>query len=364
MFFSRAQLGIAENVGKRSYMEDRHIMRRTLESFPEIGLFGVFDGHGGSLAADTLKDTFAATLERYLRASEFPEHYFGYSSSTQSSCDHSEVDEPNDDSDKCKSRGDDDDLSLYGGLNAVEGQEDSPVLPKAEPTDSATIKKDLQEKIEVLKQALFNTYKIIDSTFLEENQCEDGSTALVALLWNPRSPQGRSHNPMPYLIVANAGDCRAVLGKMKGIIPLSVDHKPNRKDERERIEQAGGFITYDSYAKTWRVEGVLAMSRAIGDRGLKRCVIPDPEITVTQLDPSHMFFLLASDGLWDVYSNNQAVEQVRHEINRGGAARHGGMPKKLNQLCNTMLKTAMKRGSLDNITVMIVKLDWKKDETL
>ena len=49
-------------------------------------------------------------------------------------------------------------------------------------------------------------------------------------------------------------------------IPLSTDHKPDRSDERQRIEDAGGFVIW---AGTWRVGGVLAVSRAFGDKLLK-----------------------------------------------------------------------------------------------
>ena len=63
--------------------------------------------------------------------------------------------------------------------------------------------------------------------------------------------------------------CGAVLG-CGAAIALSEDHKPNRSDERSRIEAAGGVVVW---AGTWRVGGVLAVSRAFGDRLLKRYVV-------------------------------------------------------------------------------------------
>ncbi|KAL6008120.1 hypothetical protein ACLOJK_033626 [Asimina triloba] len=75
-----------------------------------------------------------------------------------------------------------------------------------------------------------------------------GSTAVVAVVC-------ASH-----IIVANCGDSRAVLCRGKEPLPLSVDHKPNREDEYERIEAAGGkVIQWNGH----RVFGVLAMSRSI-----------------------------------------------------------------------------------------------------
>ncbi len=60
---------------------------------------------------------------------------------------------------------------------------------------------------------------------------------------------------------------------MCAAIALSEDHKPNRTDERSRIEAAGGVVVW---AGTWRVGGVLAVSRAFGDRLLKRYVVRTP----------------------------------------------------------------------------------------
>lgn len=82
-----------------------------------------------------------------------------------------------------------------------------------------------------------------------------GTTALIAIL------QGSK------LIVANVGDSRGVMFDARGIaIPLSFDHKPQQVRERKRIHDAGGFIAFRG---VWRVAGVLATSRALGDYPLK-----------------------------------------------------------------------------------------------
>ncbi|KAJ1297792.1 hypothetical protein BS78_01G404500 [Paspalum vaginatum] len=124
-----------------------------------------------------------------------------------------------------------------------------------------------------------------------------GSTAVVAVV-GPR-----------HLVVANCGDSRAVLCSGGAAIPLSADHKPDRPDELERIHAAGGRVIFWDGA---RVFGMLAMSRAIGDSYLKPFVIADPEVRVVERkDGEDEFLILASDGLWDVVSNEVACKVVR-----------------------------------------------------
>ncbi|KAM0919968.1 hypothetical protein ACQ4PT_007848 [Festuca glaucescens] len=136
-----------------------------------------------------------------------------------------------------------------------------------------------------------------------------GSTAVVAVL-------GPTH-----LVVSNCGDSRAVLCRGGAAIPLSSDHKPDRPDELERIQAAGGRVIFWDGA---RVLGVLAMSRAIGDSYLKPYVIPDPEVRVLERrDGEDEFLILASDGLWDVVSNEVACNVVRACV-RGGRKRRRG----------------------------------------
>ncbi|KAL6907504.1 hypothetical protein ACP4OV_002543 [Aristida adscensionis] len=136
-----------------------------------------------------------------------------------------------------------------------------------------------------------------------------GSTAVVAVV-GPR-----------HIVVANCGDSRAVLCSGGASIPLSADHKPDRPDELERIHAAGGRVIFWDGA---RVFGMLAMSRAIGDSYLKPFVISDPEVRVVERkDGEDEFLILASDGLWDVVSNEVACNVVRACL-RGSARRGGG----------------------------------------
>jgi len=178
-----------------------------------------------------------------------------------------------------------------------------------------------------------------------------GSTAVVAVICS-------SH-----IIVSNCGDSRAVLCRGKQPVPLSVDHKPNREDEYARIEAEGGkVIQWNGY----RVLGVLAMSRSIGDRYLKPWIIPVPEVTIVPRAKDDECLVLASDGLWDVMSNEEVCDVARKRIllwhkkngtSSSSAPRVGDSADPAAQAAAECLsKLALQKGSKDNITVVVVDL--------
>ncbi|XP_013586926.1 PREDICTED: protein phosphatase 2C 7 [Brassica oleracea var. oleracea] len=176
-----------------------------------------------------------------------------------------------------------------------------------------------------------------------------GSTAVVALVCS-------SH-----IIVSNCGESRAVLLRGKDSMPLSVDHKPDREDEYARIERAGGKVIQWQGA---RVSGVLAMSRSIGDEYLEPYVIPDPEVTFMPRAREDECLILASDGLWDVISNQDACEFARKRIlwwhKKNGAlplAERGvGEDQACQAASDYLSKLAIQKGSKDNISIIVVDL--------
>ncbi|KAL7114024.1 hypothetical protein ACP275_04G095700 [Erythranthe tilingii] len=176
-----------------------------------------------------------------------------------------------------------------------------------------------------------------------------GSTAVVAVV-------SSSH-----IIVANCGDSRAVLYRGKEAIPLSVDHKPNREDEYARIEAAGGkVIQWNGH----RVLGVLAMSRSIGDRYLKPSIIPEPEVMFVPRAREDECLVLASDGLWDVMTNEEACDVARKRIliwhKKNGAHllvdRGQGVDPAAQAAAEYLCNLALQEGSRDNISVIVVDL--------
>ncbi|KAL2950418.1 hypothetical protein AAZX31_20G226400 [Glycine max] len=158
------------------------------------------------------------------------------------------------------------------------------------------------------KTAIVEAFKQTDVDYLNEekgHQRDAGSTASTAVLLGDR------------IVVANVGvipewlhvelaqvDAMSVMC----IVPLSIDHKPDRSNERQRIEQAGGFIIWTG---TWRVGGVLAVSRAFGNKLLKPYVVADPEIQEEEIDGVD-FIIIASGGLWNVILNKEAVSLVQN----------------------------------------------------
>ncbi len=141
-------------------------------------------------------------------------------------------------------------------------------------------------------------------------------------------------------LAANVGDVRIVIGEGGRAKVLTVDHKPDLPEEMARIEALGGrVISLD----VPRLEGFLAMSRALGDAPLKPFVTAEPRIAEGVLGSRDELAIIACDGIWDVLSPEEGV----------ALALRAGEPSKGALLLQT---TAIERGSMDNITVIVIDL--------
>jgi len=143
---------------------------------------------------------------------------------------------------------------------------------------------------------------------------------------------------------ANVGDSRALLCRDGKAVQLSLDHKPDRDDEAARIESAGGFVSFR------RVLGRLAVSRAFGDEELKPLVIADPEIRVEQLTPQDEFLFMACDGLFDVFSSQEAVEFMHSRL----AAMPSNEQDPQRAVQDIVHEAIHERRSRDNVTAVLV----------
>ncbi|KAK9159122.1 hypothetical protein Scep_005696 [Stephania cephalantha] len=186
---------------------------------------------------------------------------------------------------------------------------------------------------EGIVEAVRHGYLTTDSEFLKED-VHGGTCCVTALIRNGN------------LVVSNAGDCRAVVSRGGTAEALTSDHRPSREDERERIEAQGGYV--DCRNGIWRIQGTLAVSRGVGDGHLKQWVIAEPETKVLAIEPDHEFLILASDGLWDKVSNQEAVDVAR-------ALCVETKPETLSA-CKKLTKLAISRGSCDDISVMVIHL--------
>jgi len=170
-----------------------------------------------------------------------------------------------------------------------------------------------------------------------------GSTAVVALIRGNK------------LFVANAGDSRCIMSRRGKAIDLSVDHKPELDHERQRIQNAGGFVF------AGRVNGSLNLTRAIGDMEFKyqpdlppdkQIVTCCPDIRQVDLAPEDEFLVLACDGIWDVMTSQEVVDFVSQRLPSA---------KSLSPLCGEILDHCLspstrQQEGCDNMSIIIVQL--------
>ena len=108
-----------------------------------------------------------------------------------------------------------------------------------------------------------------------------------------------------------------------------------------------GYVSCGS-GGVWRVQDCLAVSRAFGDASMKPWVTCDPEVSRRRLTPDCRFLVVASDGLWNKVSCQEAVDAVSTAASSSSAAAVGP--------CKELVALARSRGSRDDITVMVVDL--------
>lgn len=179
-------------------------------------------------------------------------------------------------------------------------------------------------------RAISKAYEKTDQAILSHSSDlgRGGSTAVTAILINGIR-----------LWVANVGDSRAVLSRGGQAMQMTIDHEPNT--ERGSIEDRGGFVS-NMPGDVPRVNGQLAVSRAFGDKSLKSHLRSDPDVQSINLDNDTDILVLASDGLWKVMSNQEAVDIGRRFKDPQKAAK---------QLTNE----AVKRDSKDDISCVVVR---------
>jgi len=237
-----------------------------------------------------------------------------------------------------------------------------------------------------------------DSSLINDGEKDEQDKTTRAAAHEHENEYENKHRNRTILISANVGDSRAVLSHSGKAIDLTRDHKPNDPIERKRIEGLGGKVkwcgpinpqtgrpittknsnnnnsnstikmkkhrnslctTRRSVAGVYRINGNLALSRAIGDRSEKPLVSSQVDIQQIELDKERdEFVILASDGLWDVMSSQEVVDYCHNILGDtmksdiGGTTPNIDLVKKA--MAQRLVTEALKRGSMDNISVVVI----------
>lgn len=377
--------GMAESVVSRSYMEDRSYGQavhptRESDGRASLAMFGVFDGHNGDYVAALLKEKYVQTFMTLLQ--ELEDHAqqpsIGSSHSSSSSSLTGAMDSRASTS-KHQS------ISLEGGAGlgsaGWHSHYESKMAQLFERTNALLDR-------EILDRDFARQQKNLHAG-IQDLQSYAGSVAVVAAVlpashaWAVAGgghPQGGAHSTSSttpslatphgslsdsfrgvHVFVSHVGDCRAVLSHDGIAVQLTEDHKANLKTEKARIEAAGGWV------HNGRVNGALGVARSFGDIqfknyeacqhpvdnetdtkgiwGVHQQVVSKPDFKHFLMEDSYEFMILASDGLWDVFTCQEAVNFVRNKLLAN---------RDVHETAQLLINKAIERGTQDNTSVIIV----------
>ncbi|KAM4627540.1 putative protein phosphatase, Mg2+/Mn2+ dependent, 1Na (putative) [Polymixia lowei] len=197
-----------------------------------------------------------------------------------------------------------------------------------------------EEDPEQVKKGICDGFLAIDSHMHKlarrDNWDHSGSTAAAVML-----------SPL-HIYFINCGDSRTLLYRNGQVVFYTEDHKPYNPREKERIQNAGGSVTLQ------RVNGSLAVSRALGDFDFKevdwrpqteQLVSPEPEVYELKRTPEDEFLILACDGVWDAIGNEELCAFVHNRLQ---------VCDDLREICAQVIDLCLYKGSLDNISIIIV----------
>lgn len=177
----------------------------------------------------------------------------------------------------------------------------------------------------------------LDEKVREKFPEDRGGTTALAVMISPNE-----------MIWANCGDSRGFICRNGQELFTTVDHKPYDLKEKKRIEKAGGTVMMQ------RVNGSLAVSRALGDFSYKRApyedfseqlVSPEPEVTKYPRHEDDDFVFLACDGIYDVMSNQEIIAFVMHQLE---------IESDLSKICSDLLDTCLNKNSRDNMSAILI----------
>ncbi|XP_042518279.1 uncharacterized protein LOC122092049 isoform X3 [Macadamia integrifolia] len=244
--------------------------------------------------------------------------------------------------------------------------------------------------MEILKESLLRAIHDIDSTFSKEalrNNLKSGSTATIVLIVDGQVLAANVGDSKAFLCseeIQSSQEARGSLSKLykrrrrSGVISpvkgdgslklatsdrvthffvkeLTRDHHPDREDERSRVEAAGGYVV--EWGGVPRVNGELAVSRAIGDVSFKSYgVIPAPEVTDWQpLTVDDSFLVVASDGIFDKLTT-QDICDLLWDAHVESNEKSKSFSSCMHSLADCIANIAFEKGSMDNMAAVVVPL--------
>jgi serine/threonine protein phosphatase PrpC len=337
--------------GRRENQEDTFLFQTQLRAYGssqndvllDHALFAVFDGHGTSFASEYAAEHFASTLCNQKSFVEYS-HLFQASYSTN------------------KRKGGNISKKKFNPMT------ESEISLLEDAIKTALISLDAKLLTVVTNESANTNTNEGEGSFVVSDA---GTTAIIVML----TPS--------HIICGNLGDSRAILRRnQKDIgnttICLNTDHKPNLETEQERICKAGGIVLGG------KIEARLAVSRSLGDFDFKHkpsilqaaanlnqdndatisgeYIKPEDQMVssypeITTLSRTHgdltadyyndKFLILASDGVWDVLPNEKCVDLITTLFQEG--------EKSLALVCEELLDQCYGKGSLDNITAILIR---------
>ena len=240
-------------------------------------------------------------------------------------------------------------IIIYGIFDGHSGDFISSKLP-------ILIKDSLIKKLEIIKNdknkiiSTINDFFIdIDKIFYNEWKLnkflDDGSTANIIICIDKD------------IYFVNLGDSRSLFFNNDKIIFSTQDHKPDNPNEQFRILKSGNTVI--KRGEYYRINGSLAVSRSFGDfvykttnnkyDGINSSVSIIPNITVINIPKSKRnkprYIIIASDGLWDVFSNIEIKNYINKSLKKGETTK---------SILTNLIKMAWSRNSHDNISIILI----------
>ena len=199
---------------------------------------------------------------------------------------------------------------------------------------------DNEDNLNKIASLIKNSFLLIDSKILNNSSLKNniGSTATIILLFK----LGNKNIFTKYLICANIGDSKGYILSKKKIYQITIDHNCNNTNEVSRILNRGGIVLNN------RVCGILMPTRSFGDKDMKKYgVICEPEFFCKKIKEYDKYIIIASDGLWDVISENDIIEFVNTYENKILSSE---------EFSKKIVELAIKKGTKDNVSCIVIKL--------